>query len=246
MIQKTKDYEMFKFRGDNRASIDQSHVKKIMESIQAKNLLELRPIDVNKDFEVIDGQHRLIAAKNLGVEIYYKIDESLEGSDIILMNISKAWKATDYLNYFCKNGHIEYQKLDEFMKKNRLSIRIALNLIVGESYEKSHEFKMGKFIFGEEDFSDSLALCWETVDYIKKMNGHSSYVISSRFWKALVRLFKHPDFDRDKWKTNMTRMIERFGPRATFNDFCRMITEVYNWKNLHKINLMEYQDKTES
>ena len=102
-INKTKNYEMFKFREDNRLKIDQSHVNKLINSIQSRNLLDMRPIIVNSDYEILDGQHRLLAAKNLGVEIYYEIEEKLEHKDIILMNVAKSWAVCDYMNYFVKN-----------------------------------------------------------------------------------------------------------------------------------------------
>ena len=38
----------------------------------------MRPIVVNKKMEVMDGQHRLMAAKQLGVEIYYQEEKNLE------------------------------------------------------------------------------------------------------------------------------------------------------------------------
>ena len=86
MIQKTKDYEMFKFRDDNRP-LSQPHLKALIDSIKSKNLLEMRPIQVNAQFEVIDGQHRIAAAKALGVDIYYQVEESLNPEDIIRLNI---------------------------------------------------------------------------------------------------------------------------------------------------------------
>ncbi len=88
MIKKTKNYEMFTFREDNREKIDQSHVQRLVFSIEKRNLLELRPIIVNEKFEVIDGQHRLMAAKFLDVEIFYQQEKKLDAKDIITMNIT--------------------------------------------------------------------------------------------------------------------------------------------------------------
>ncbi len=147
MIKKTKDYDLFRFREDNREAINQAHVKRLAESIKARNLLDLRPISVNSEYEVIDGQHRLLAAKSLGVEIYYQMQEGLKAEDIIIMNVSKSWAQADYLNYYCKNGYQEYIKLKDFTKHHNISLKVAINIMVGYSKTAAQEFKNGKFKF---------------------------------------------------------------------------------------------------
>lgn len=71
-ILKTKDYGSFKEINSNR-EVDQRHVRSLVAAIEQKNLLHVNPIVCNADMEVIDGQHRLEAARALGVEIYYTL-----------------------------------------------------------------------------------------------------------------------------------------------------------------------------
>lgn len=239
MEQKTKDYQMFIFREDNREKINATHVKKLIESIKSRNLLELRPILVNEKFEIIDGQHRLLAAKELGVDIYYKIEKGLDTAEIMTMNLTKPWIAGDYLNYYCKNGYQDYIKLKDFMRKNGINLRVALTMIQGDSKQKMQLFKMGKFQFCDVPTASELDLCHETIDFIKKMNGFSLYTSSSRFWKALRKLVTHAHFDNEKWKENLSKMIERFQAKPTTEDYCRLMMDVYNWRNGNKVNLLE-------
>lgn len=237
MIKKTKNYDQFILREDNREGIHQPHVERLMESIRAKNLLEWRPILVNKKMEVLDGQHRLMAAKALDFEIWYEINQDMTSGDIILMNIAKAWTMGDYMNYYCKNGFEEYKKLDEFMKRNRVSLKVALNITIGSAPSAMHEFKIGAFIFKHDIFAESLDVCWESIDYIKKMNGYSTYVLSVRFWKALIKLVRHESFCSNKWMSNLSKMHYRFGPKATVEDYLKLMMEVHNWRNEIKLNL---------
>lgn len=239
MINKTKDYTIFKFREDNRAIIDQTHIKKLIESIKNRNLLEFRPIAVNSKMEVIDGQHRLLAAKSLGVDIYYEVNKNLKNEDIISLNISKAWTPADYLNYYIKNGNENYIKLQEFMKKNNLPLRTALNLTIGQGRECRSEFKQGKYKFSEDDFDIQLDICWDTIEYIKKMTGFSNYTSSTRFWKALLVLIKHHNFDAEKWMANLEKMVERFTPKARTEDYLRLFMDVFNWRNNVKVHLLD-------
>ncbi len=214
----TSDYDMFKFREDNRVAIIQSHVQRLADSIKARNLLELRPISVNADMEVMDGQHRLLAAKLLGVPIYYRQDHELQPSDIILMNVAQTWKQSDYLNYYCRNNYPEYVKLKEFMKKNNLSLRIALGITSGHGNSVFSDFKNGQFK--------------------KQMRGFSLYMHTSRFWKALLILVRHTNFNAVKWRENLKKMVERFNSKATQEDYLILLMEVHNWNNKKKVELV--------
>ena len=58
----TKDLSIFKIIDGNRIP-NLSHIRRISGSIKQNGVL-MNPIIVNKSFEVIDGQHRLAAAKD--------------------------------------------------------------------------------------------------------------------------------------------------------------------------------------
>ena len=127
MILETSDYSIFQKHSSNR-NIDKSNLNKIINSIKARNLLYLRPIIVNKNFEIIDGQHRLEAAKYLELPVFYQIQPEAVDEDIILLNDNmKRWTIDDYLNYYLSKGNIEYTKLNEFIKKYTPAIKTRVN-----------------------------------------------------------------------------------------------------------------------
>lgn len=237
-IKKTNDYSIFNLRTDNRATINQSHVRRLAESIKSNNLLELQPISVNGNMEIIDGQHRYLAAKSLGVYIYYIQNSQLTASDIITMNVSQPWGQMDYLNYFCINGYPEYLKLAEFMKSHAISIKIALSITMGHKKDSFIKFKQGLYTFNAEDFNQHIDICWETIDYIKKINGYSSYTHSSRFWAALLIMIRHVNFDATKWRENLKRMVERCTAKARQDDYLKMLMDIHNWRNNAKVELV--------
>lgn len=239
MSQKTTEYEKFKFRADNRAQINQSHVQLLIRSIKTKNLLNLRPILVNQEYEIIDGQHRLLAAKSLGVPIYFDVEENLKSSDIISLNLSKSWLIGDFLNYYCRNNYDEYLKLKEFMIVNNLQLKVALNLCMGASKDAYLKYKTGEFEFKSKGLEEILDKIHETIGLIHKIKGNQPYTPAAKFWQALVRVFRHPDFVYEKWIYNLERQIEKMGPRATTDDFVSTILEIYNWKNTNRISFKE-------
>lgn len=241
MIKKTKEYDMFKFREDNRAEIDQLHVLRLKESIEIRNMLELRPIIVNQDFEIIDGQHRLLAAKMLDVEIYYEVQKSLDAQDVILLNTAKAWKLQDYLNFYCVNGFEEYIKLKNYLNKNNITLTLAINICIGRSKKAYLMFKNGEFKFINAENEDTINVCWQTIENIKKMNGYGGahYLKTTKFWKALVKLVTHENFNASRWFNNLPKMIERFMPKVSEKDYLKLMMDVHNWHNSSRVNLVE-------
>jgi hypothetical protein len=187
----------------------------------------------------MDGQHRFLAAKSLGVAIHYTQSSQLKPEDIVALNMSKAWGMHDFLNYYIKNGFQEYIKLQAFVKKHRISPRVAFTITMGVGKVTYHDFKLGKYVFNDEAFSDELDVCWDTITYIKRMNGSSPYTSSTRFWLALIKLIRHADFDPERWKSNLGKFVDHFTPKARSIDYLKLFMDTYNWRSTNKINLIE-------
>ncbi len=239
MIQKTKNYSMFIFRDDNREKIEEAHIQKLMESIQAMNLLELRPILVNEKMEIIDGQHRLKAAERLGVEIYYEVKAGFSSQEVRLLSVNKSWTVSDWLNSYVKDGYPEYIKFKDFMKKNDLNIQVALYIVMARKKCNYKDFRDGKFVFSEEGLDEALDLCRRTIDLIVKMNGGSPYTRSSRFWNALLKLVNHPSFNEQKWFSNLKKMVNRVTAKASTEDYAAVFMEIFNFRNADKIDITD-------
>lgn len=237
-VRKTTNYDQFIFRNDNRAAICPSHVEKIMRSIESKNLLEYRPICVNEKFEVLDGQHRLLAAKKLGVDIYYMIQKESSAGDIIRLNVSKQWSTHDYLNFYVSQGNIHYINLKNFQKTHNLPISVAINIVTGHQGSR-RAYKEGRLIYNPTIFKEHIINCWETVNYIKRVKGnHAKFTENSRFWSALLKLTRHKDFDPNKWFKNLEVKIYSMGPKADGGGYIVMIQDIYNFQNRKKIDLL--------
>ncbi|MBF9222525.1 ParB N-terminal domain-containing protein [Hymenobacter ruricola] len=74
--------------------VDQRHVRKLVAQIAKENLLHIKPLDVTANLGVIDGQHRLAAARLLGLPIFYRVSSELGGQHIASLNTtSKNWQA---------------------------------------------------------------------------------------------------------------------------------------------------------
>ena len=71
-VYETKDYKTFSFLSNNR-NISNHHVNRIINSMKKKRLIS--PILVNENFQIIDGQHRFLAQKQLKFSIPFVVQE---------------------------------------------------------------------------------------------------------------------------------------------------------------------------
>lgn len=153
-IQSTTDYKIFKGVIGNR-EIHQPHLTKLIKSISGKNMLIANPIIVNEEMRVIDGQHRLMAAQELGVPIYYTVIADADLPEVITLNANnRAWTTMDYLESFCVLGKKEYLRLRDFADEYRISVPIAIQLLSNETggmgiKKIRDEFRAGRFTIND-------------------------------------------------------------------------------------------------
>jgi len=237
-IESTTDYESFHFFEGNRRVFD-SHVKTLVREIKKNNLLHLCPILVDRDFFVIDGQHRLFAAKALNVPIYYMIADK-GGSNLIgtLNSARKAWLSADYVNYFVSQGNEDYRRLDAFCKKHNVDVTLVLKM----RDQKDNKFKDGlyKFMTPEEEKTlvvalDKLADTKALIDLRSFIEHKSTIFKSFCFQKPLLTLFLREDFDYDHFRKNLELLMDRFKKCSNKESFYNLFIEIYNYRRKERI-----------
>jgi hypothetical protein len=125
---KTQNYEMFKFMLNNR-KINEGLVKRLIASIKKIGYLEGKPIIVNHDMIVIDGQHRLEACKRLSLPIYYSISNVCPNEAMIHLNMNQQiWRLEDYIHSWAESGKQVYKDLIDF--ENLYKLGVSNNLVI--------------------------------------------------------------------------------------------------------------------
>lgn len=115
-IYKTFDYDQFKFMEANRTAA-KFRVNKIIQSIEQVGYIVPSPILVNKDMEIIDGQGRFCACKEMGLPIYYTIADNAGINECIAMNMGQAnWTTRDYINSYAARGYKAYLLLQNLIE----------------------------------------------------------------------------------------------------------------------------------
>lgn len=218
-IKKTKNYGMFKALLGNR-NPNARHIIHLIDSIKKNNLLNIKPIVVNGKMEVIDGQHRLAAAKELGVPIYYIIKSKLGVCDAQTVNTeNKRWVMIDFLQSKCTLGLKVYLEVDEFAREYNLSPMLAVSLLSGDDGEAIRKFKDGTFRIKHKDWAIKIA------SFITDTSKTFPHYKSRSFIFALSHIFRC-DFNEDRLRKCLLDGIDKC---ATKKQYILTIQEAYNY-----------------
>lgn len=168
-IYSTKDYSQFKGVAGNRP-VNMRHVNDLTASILRNNMLPQNPIIVNKNKEILDGQHRLKVAEANRLTIYYTVSEHGELEEVQQLNANvKPWTTQDYLASYISVGKQAYIEFQEFIQQYQLSIEGGFILLTGDNSARVYRnFKSGKFEFTQEQMEqarDKADLIWEVKNY---------------------------------------------------------------------------------
>lgn len=124
----------------------QRDIKKLVDYMARRNLLEYYPIIVDHDMVVYDGQRRLVAAQKLGLPIYYIKLQNVSMSMIARAGgVDLRWSMRNYLDHFVKRGYAEYIYLQKLLTQYPyLSIHQALSAgLQGGNLDTIHLFRSG-------------------------------------------------------------------------------------------------------
>lgn len=133
-IYSTKDYSRFSFLENNRI-VKRSHVNEFKEEIKKNDRTMCFPIVVDPNLRIIDGQHRFHACMELGLPIYYVVDDDDDAEQAMINcnKINKKWEMMDWLRYRAnKNGGC-YKQLLDFVQQTGTTISNAMVIYPGKA-----------------------------------------------------------------------------------------------------------------
>jgi hypothetical protein len=244
----TTDYSLFRVLGGNR-NIIPIHVTRLIESFKDQYLIS--PITINESFEIIDGQHRFTAARELGLPIYYIICPNYGLKHVQMLNTNaKNWNKQDYLRAYVDLGYPEYVKLaklrdmfPEFGIASLMSIAADFTGISCKAYKDlksdnnksgnfaSRPFENGKFVVG--DIDKAISIAQKIVDVREFYAGYNRMT----FVRTMVYMLKHPNYDHqkfmDKLRNNPTMLVDC----ANMTQYKEVIEDIYNFRNKNKVTL---------
>ena len=229
----TNNYEQFLYVGANR-ELNEHHVKEIMEEVNNKDLNDENPVKVTKKFEIMEGQHTVVAYERLEMPVRY-IFTKMTIDDIGRFNsVQKSWKSQDVLNHYCVRGFEDYTILYGFYKKYHYPISTLLILLAGEHTKQLFkDFKFGFFKVNQSiaQVQDILNKISEYKQFNEKVYRHKVFVL------AYMDCLTHPDFDHDKMVHKVSVIPDKFEKCETKRDYILLLEDIYNYRNQNSIKL---------
>lgn len=149
-ILSTKNYDQFKQILGNRELII-SHVNHLIKLNSVDNSLWQYPGLISADGYLVDGQHRLAAARANDWDFFYTIS-ARESKDLmvgILNTAQRSWSIVNFINYYATNGNKQYQFVIDCLTEFRLSQAIVLALFNKKSGYQTHAIKNGNLVLFE-------------------------------------------------------------------------------------------------
>ncbi len=226
----TTNYQIFKTITANRP-VDENHLRKIIQSMRER--YTPTPILVNGKYEVIDGQHRLRACRELKLPLYYiKTNGGIEDVQRINSN-SKDWTNADRARSYAESGNFNYSIFIAFKEKYGFGVRECVILLSGmmDNEKAGDKFRNGQFVVKSlkqaETNAEKLLL---VAPYYKGFKRRS-------FVLAMLKLFENPEYDHKVFVSKLKMVSTKMVDCVNIADYTKLIEEIYNYRNKTKIRL---------
>lgn len=234
-IQNTTDYGQFVLLNANR-NVKRTHLNKLIESIQERDMLAEHPIKVNSRMEVLDGQHRLKAAEALGIPVYYYISDDDSLASIRLLNVNQlSWTYKDYINFYCEQGDSNYITLRAFMEETKFPVGVSLQLLGTKDGRRPsgdvNGFKNGKITILDEERAYILA------SYMREVEKYTEGpVILDRDF-VIAFCFVLTKFKQSAIINKLRRYPYAFHMRPNLTDYLRAFEDLMNYGSHKRVVL---------
>mgnify|MGYP003656433990 FL=1 len=244
----TKDLNGFKIMDGNRIP-NLNHIRRISGSMKENGVL-MNPIIVNELYEVVDGQHRLAAARENSKGIYYIIAKDYSLKEVHSLNLNqKNWTSKDYMQGYAGIGVIPYIKLSKFYKINsdfglQVCIAMCSNISGGRSANLSQKYRVGKKptnlkeVFEEGTWKGKdFELAQDYADKIRNIKKYYAGYNRSTFVGTMIGMINNKNFIYNqfiqKLKTQPTALVDC----AKREQYKILIEDIYNYRSRNKVNL---------
>lgn len=231
-IKRTKLYDIFRMKKENR-EINYNKVASLKSKL-IENGRQIVPIICNKEMEVIDGQHRLAALKELGWEVMYYVDEAVTVNDLIsINNTQKNWGLMDFIHFYASTGNETYKKIEKLMQEyDEFPLKVVLSAIA-KKHVHERQLKAGTLDFGDEEIEKGK----ECLEYLKNIARGIKVRVTNPaiFYFLVVKTYYLEGIDRERLSSSI---ISKYGTENYgSSDQCASVIE--HWYN-HKLRSYRY------
>ena len=232
-IFKSTKLSQFKINKKWNREIDEKHLNKLKKAISKRNLLIDQPILINEKKEVLDGQHRLMAAKELKLPIYYRFSNSLMIEDVPKINtIKKSWGISDYIKRHIRTGNKNYIRLQKLWIDSKINPFSGFyNILDSHGGINWTDLQEGRFIYPADDsilyekikkFHEVAKFFAETENGTQKMKHRSPTI-------AIIKLINDPQYNHSRMLSQFRQSRKYVFPSHHVQGYFEQINKIYNF-----------------
>ncbi len=220
---------LLKLRIDNR-NIIRKHVEELKKSISENGYMGFKPIIINKDNEIIDGQHRYIACSELGIKPpTLTVNNNSTQLMVSLNKTQKSWGINDFIKFHAENGSKPYIMLKDFIAKTGFAPTPALLLLIDEKkLLKFDDIKEGRLNIQltERQFEEAVEMAREINKIAKLMKLVKGNKILT---EAYISLLKIENFNKDYFFDKILRYRDELHLCGSLKGYLQMFVGIYNY-----------------
>jgi hypothetical protein len=248
-VYRTSDLSIFKQIDGNRVP-NLQHIKRLADSIRVYGM-KCNPILVNEKFEVIDGQHRLMAAEEAESFVYYIIVDGYTLDEVHTLNLNqKNWTKKDFMDGYANMGIQSYIKLKKFVEKNEdFTFNDCISLCNNSSSSPSTNSLSNVYradgsnrnlsqVFEEGTWvGKDFILAQEWANKIRMIKPYFEGYNKSIFTMTMVALFNNDSFDFNEFMHKVRLQPTALVQCANRDQYRTLIEDIYNYRSRNKVSL---------
>lgn len=246
-VYKTNDLSIFKTIDGNRVP-NLQHVRRLKSSI-LEHGMKCNPILVNDKMEVIDGQHRLLAAKDADSFIYYIMVDGYSLGEVHTLNLNqKNWTKKDFMDGYANMGVESYIKLKRFCKQNKdftFSDCISLcsnttgigYMSMAAKHRPDKKCNVNQVFEEGTWLGNNFDLAQENANKIRMIAPYYTGYNRSSFAMTIAGLLSKENFDFNEFMHKIRIQPTALVDCANRAQYRTLIEDIYNYRSRNKVSL---------
>lgn len=221
--------------------IANAHISALKKSMKESGFMQSQPIIVNEAMKIVDGHHRFISAKELGIPLYYKV---IPDADLYhfakATSVVKRWSSHDWAEYHANSGDDDFIKLKGLMTEFDLRLSVAVPLAEGLSTRdrSSTLEKMRDKKFKVASWGDAFKRA-KMLREVRAVSAKTGNMVS--YHNAWVAVSRHERYNHQHFMGKLRKYVSFIREEPTSNLFIEAILNVYNYRT-RKEDKIEYKE----
>lgn len=235
-LETSKNYAAF-LPNDEQRYIHPPHVKHLVQRMSDYGFLPSKPIQCFKrgaKFILIDGHHRLAAAKQLGIPFFYVLEPESNTQTMAAVNSTvKTWVLADYVRMYALRGNADYQNLTRYAESG-IPVMMAASMLHGHaalSGNANELIKSGTFKIKETTSINRV------YGMIQKFGEINPVVKHRAFIGALSDCLLTPEFDFERFERRFEESPNMIQKASNKDLQLLQLEELYNFRSREKVPL---------